>query len=152
MFLEQMNNSEIAGLLKPTVEALGFELWGIEYLAQGKHSLLRVYIDSEKGIHISDCEVVSKQISALLDVEDPIAGNYTLEVSSPGLDRPLFCSAHYQRFVGHKLVLKLRTPIEGARKFSGQIIRCDENDLVIECDGQEQVLPLREVVKANLSD
>ena len=81
---------QIASMLRATVEALGYELWGVEYLSQGRHSVVRVYIDSENGINVDDCASVSEQVGGVLDVEDPIRGEYTLEVSSPGMDRLLF--------------------------------------------------------------
>jgi len=86
---------QIQALLEPTVEALGYELWGLEYLSQGRHSTLRLYIESEQGISIDDCAAVSEQVSSVLDVEDPITGEYTLEVSSPGMDRLLFKPDQY---------------------------------------------------------
>ncbi len=86
---------QIQQMLEPTVEALGFDLWGVEYLSQGRHSVLRVYIEHEKGISVDDCAAVSEQVSGVLDVEDPITGEYTLEVSSPGMDRLLFKLEQY---------------------------------------------------------
>ena len=85
----------VTELIDTTIQVLGLDLWGVELLQQGKYSLLRIYIEREEGVTIEDCEKVSRQVSALLDVEDPIAGEYTLEVSSPGMDRPLFSIEHY---------------------------------------------------------
>ena len=99
----------IEDLLRPTVEALGFELWGLEYRAQGRRTLLRLYIDSESGVTVDDCAAVSHHISGVLDVEDPISGEYTLEVSSPGVDRLLFRLEHYPPYVGEWIELRLRT-------------------------------------------
>ena len=120
-----MNSSEvlITELIGTTVQALGLELWGVELLQQGRYSLLRVYIEREEGVTIEDCEKVSRQVSALLDVEDPIAGEYTLEVSSPGVDRPLFSVEQYAKYVGSEVNLKLRRAVDGRRKFKGQIIK-----------------------------
>lgn len=111
-----MIKNDIESLLYPIVSELGYQLWACEYLPQGKHSLLRVYIDRPEGIGLSDCELVSKQVSALLDVEDPIPGNYSLEVSSPGIPRPLFHKEHYLMYVGHEVYVKLRKAIDGKRK------------------------------------
>lgn len=112
-----------AGLLNTIIEralsALGYELLGVEYKAQGHRILLRIYIDSEQGIGLADCEKASRQISAALDIEDPMPGQYTLEVSSPGLERPLFKIAHYIRFIGHKIRLTTKKPVNGRRNFSG---------------------------------
>ena len=94
---------------------------GIEYVPSGKHSVLRLYIDCEKGIRVNDCETVSRQISSIMDVEDPISGQYNLEVSSPGIERPLFVISHYQRFLGHDVRLKTYRPIDGKRNFTGCI-------------------------------
>ena len=102
-------------MLAPAVAACGFELWGLEFFPQGKRSVLRIYIDGSEGITVEGCSAVSHQVSGILDVEDPIAGEYTLEVSSPGWDRPLFTLAHYQRFVASEVSLRLVAPINARR-------------------------------------
>ena len=145
-----MVRDDIERLLKPSIESMGYDLWGCEYLPQGKHSLLRVYIDKENGIGIEDCEQVSHQVSALLDVEDPISGNYSLEVSSPGIPRPLFSYWQYQRYVGHEVQLKLFRPIAGVRKFIGTIVSADETTLGIDVKGIKQDFLLSNIAKANL--
>src|SRR5258708_5349993 len=126
-----MIKKDIEAILKPLIVDLGYELWGFDYLSQGKHSLLRLYIDKEGGVTIDDCERVSKQVSALLDVEDPISGNYNLEVSSPGIPRPLFYKEQYKRYLGQLINLKVISPIEGSRKFSGTILNVGEDILTI---------------------
>ena len=108
---------QLHALLAPVVEALGYQCWGVEFLSQGRHSLLRVYIDHSNGILVDDCEKVSRQLSGVLDVEDPISSDYTLEVSSPGLDRPLFTLEQYAANVGEQIKIKLRSPFEGRRNF-----------------------------------
>ena len=123
---------KIVALINPVIEDMGYELLGVEYVASGKHSILRLYIDSEQGIGVDDCEAVSRQVSAIMDVEDPIAGQYSLEVSSPGIERPLFTLAHYQRFLGHDISLRLFRPIEGRRKFTGSIGSISEVNKTIE--------------------
>lgn len=110
---------DLQGLLAPVVEALGYQCWGIEFLSQGRHSLLRVYIDHADGILIDDCEKVSRQLSGVLDVEDPISDEYTLEVSSPGMDRPLFTLEQFSAHVGEQVKIRLRTPFDGRRNFRG---------------------------------
>lgn len=137
-------------IIGPGVEALGYELVGVEYLPQGRHSLLRVYIDSEDGIGVDDCERVSHQVSGVLDVEDPIRGQYTLEVSSPGLDRPLFTQAHYARFVGSEVQLRLHRPHNGRRKFKGRLTAVEGETITIEVDGEALSLELAEIEKAHL--
>ena len=137
-------------LITPVVEALGYELVGIEYVAQGRHSVLRVYIDSEEGIAVEDCADVSHQVSGVLDVEDPIKGAYHLEVSSPGLDRPLFEESHYARFAGHLAKLQLTAPIDGRKKFQGTLLGLKEGKVAIQVDGEERLLPFASIDKANL--
>lgn len=145
-----MIKTDIQQLLQPIVAELGYELWGCEYLAQGKHSLLRIYIDKENGIGITDCEIVSRQVSALLDVEDPIQGNYSLEVSSPGIPRPLFYKEHYQLYLGSNVQIKLYKPLNGSRKINGIIQSVDENILTVKNDEQEHKIEFSQIVKANL--
>ena len=118
--------------INPIVIDMGYELLGIEYVASGKHSVLRVYIDCEEGIGVNDCETVSRQVSSLMDVEDPINGQYNLEVSSPGIERPLFVIAHYQRFLGHDIRLRIYRPIDGKRNFTGSIGSVSETNNTIE--------------------
>ena len=119
-------------IINPIVIDMGYELLGIEYVASGKHSVLRLYIDCEKGIRVNDCEIVSRQVSAIMDVEDPINGQYNLEVSSPGIERPLFVMAHYQRFLGHDVHLRTYRKIDGKRSFTGCIGSVGETSNTIE--------------------
>jgi ribosome maturation factor RimP len=137
-------------MLEPTVEALGFELWGVEHISQGRHSVLRVYIDSENGIGVEDCAAVSHQVSAILDVEDPIAGEYTLEVSSPGMDRLLFKFEQFPGYVGEQIELRLRTPFEGRRKFKGVLKGIEGEDVVVQVDDHEYLLPYSAIDKARV--
>lgn len=146
-----MNKNDIQQLLEPIVSRLGYELWGCEYLSQGYHSLLRIYIDQEQGIGISDCERVSKEISAYLDVEDPISGNYSLEISSPGIPRPLFYSEHYSRYIGHEIQVKLYKPINGKRKLNAKIISVQGDTLILEVNGEQIEVDLSLILKANLT-
>ena len=142
---------QLIDLLKPVVEALGFEFWGLEYIAQGKNSVLRVFIDSENGIHVDDCAQVSRQISGVMDVEDPITSEYNLEVSSPGVDRPLFTLEHFSRYVGEFVDVKLRYAFEGRRKFKGKLVGIeDDEDIVVHVDDHEYLLPIDAIDKANL--
>ena len=118
--------------INPIVVDMGYELLGIEYVASGKHSVLRLYIDCEEGVGVNDCETVSRQVSSIMDVEDPISGQYNLEVSSPGIERPLFVIAHYQRFLGHDVRLRTYRSIEGKRNFTGSIGSVGETNNTIE--------------------
>ena len=140
----------VTELIDTTIQALGLELWGVELLQQGKYSLLRIYIEREEGVTIEDCEKVSRQVSALLDVEDPIAGEYTLEVSSPGMDRPLFSIEQYSQYVGSEVDLKLRRPLDGRRKFKG-LIKTVSGDIVgLTVDGSEYDLEFSDIEKASI--
>jgi ribosome maturation factor RimP len=143
-------DQQITDLLRGTVEALGFELWGVEYLSQGKHSLLRIYIDGENGVTVDDCASVSEQVGSVLDVEDPITGEYTLEVSSPGMDRLLFRLDQYPGFVGEIVDLRLRAPFEGRRKFKGVLTGIEGEDVVIRVDDHEYLLPHSAIDKARV--
>ena len=142
---------QVVDLIEPTVQAMGYELLGIEFLGQGQHSRLRLFIDKDAGITLEDCEQVSHQVSSLLDVEDPIRGQYSLEVSSPGLDRPLFKLAHFMRFVGQGVKLRLRQPQVGQRNFKGKIAAIEDAVLVLRMDdGAEVKVNVSDVEKANL--
>lgn len=142
--------TQLEVLLEPVVTALGCELWGLEYVAQGRKSMLRLYIEKEGGVLVEDCERVSRQVSATLDVEDPIQGEYTLEVSSPGMDRPLMTLEHFQRFVGENVALRLRIAFEGRRKFSGLLKGVEDDEIVLEIDSEEYLLPFELIDKANV--
>lgn len=141
---------QIAQMLESTVEALGFELWGLEYLSQGRHTLLRLFIDSENGISVDDCALVSQQVSSVLDVEDPISGDYTLEVSSPGMDRVLFKLEQFPAYVGEMVELRLRAPFEGRRKFKGTLKGIEGEDVVVQVDDHEYLIPHSVIDKARI--
>ena len=143
---------KVLSILNPSVNDLGYELLGVEYMPSGKRSILRLYIDSEKGIGVNDCEVVSRQVSAIMDVEDPISGQYNLEVSSPGIDRPLFNIEHYMRFLGHEVRIRTYRPVEGRRKFTGTIGSVSEksNTLELLTELGSVTLDIDLIEKANL--
>lgn len=141
---------QIQSMLTATVNELGFDLWGVEFIAQGKHSILRVFIEKDDGITVDDCALVSEHASAVLDVEDPISTEYALEVSSPGADRLLFQVEHYQQYVGGVVEVRLRRPFEGRRKFKGLLAGLEGEDIVVQMDGHEYLLPLEAVEKANV--
>ncbi|MDF1693082.1 MAG: ribosome maturation factor RimP [Zhongshania sp.] len=141
---------KIEELIRPGVEALGYELWGVDYQSHGRHTMLRVYIDSEKGIGVDDCAKVSHQISGVLDVEDPIAGEYNLEVSSPGMDRPLYTPEQYIQYVGNDINVRLRVAFEGRRKFLGRLMGIEDGDVVLMMEEHEYLLPFDQIDKANV--
>tara|TARA_B100000214_G_C23774920_1_gene538540 strand:- start:92 stop:562 length:471 start_codon:yes stop_codon:yes gene_type:complete len=140
----------VADIVQPTIEALGFELWGLEHLQRGRHSILRVFIDCENTVNLKDCETVSRQISALLDVEDPISGEYILEVSSPGLERPLFKIDQFAKFVGNKVKIAMMSQLKGRRKFTGVIECVSANKINLNVDGEVFKLDFAEIEKANV--
>lgn len=146
----RQQEQEIYTLIEPAVTLLGYELLGVRYSTSGKRATLRVYIDSEHGITVADCERVSYQVSGLLDVHDPVPGRYTLEISSPGLDRPLFFPGHFERFKGHRVSIKLGLPLDGRRKFSGELRGCHDGKVVVWSDDTEYVLPLDMINSARL--
>ncbi len=145
-----MTRDELANLLEPTVERLGYELVDLEVRLGGKGGLVRLYIDKPDGIDLDDCEKVSLAVSALLDVEDPVPGNYNLEVSSPGLDRKLTKVEHFQRFEGETVKVQLRFPMEGRRRFRGTLLSSDDENIVVEVDGESFSLPLKTIDTARL--
>lgn len=137
-------------LLEPVVAGLGYELTDLEVRLGGPDSVVRVFIDRPDGIALEDCEKVSREISVLLDVEDPIPGQYSLEVSSPGLDRKLTKPEHFQRFTGEDVRVKLRFPVEGRRNFRGALRAADEDTIEVEVDGKSHRLPLATIESARL--
>ncbi|MDE9764291.1 ribosome maturation factor RimP [Pseudomonas aeruginosa] len=141
---------QLQALLAPVVEAFGYECWGVEFISQGRHSVLRVYIDRPEGILIDDCEAVSRQVSGILDVEDPISGEYTLEVSSPGMDRPLFTLEQFAKHAGEQVKIRLRSPYEGRRNYQGILRGVEEQDVVVLVDDHEYLLPIDSIDKANI--
>ena len=132
------------------MQGLGYELVGIEYHPRGRSSLLRVYIDAPDGVNVDDCERASRQISSALDVDDPIPGQYMLEVSSPGLDRPLFTAEHFQRFSGSRVKLRVSPPLDGRRNFSGVLVGMRDDAVVVVEDDEEVAVPLQNIEQARL--
>lgn len=132
-------NARLEEMIKPAVDALGFELVGIEHIAQGRHSMLRIYIDHEDGITPDNCAEVSRQVSAVLDVEDPIHGAFTLEVSSPGAERPLFTLEQCAKFIGQQVDVKLHMPVDGRRHFKGALVAVEGDELTIELSEDESL-------------
>ncbi len=140
---------ELRKLVEPAITALGYELVGVEYF-QGKTGVLRIYIDSDEGIGVDDCSAVSHQVSGILEVEDPIRGQYSLEVSSPGLDRPLFQARDFVRFAGHQVTLRLLVPVGGKRKFKGVLGGLRDGQVVVEMDEEELVVAVEDIDQARL--
>ena len=137
-------------MLQGAVEDLGCELWGIECQRAGRFMTVRLFIDKEGGVTVDDCADVSRQVSAILDVEDPIADKYNLEVSSPGLDRPLFTLLQFERYIGQDIAVHLRIPVMERRKWQGKLERIENDMVILIVDGQEQVLVFGNIQKANV--
>ena len=136
-------------LLQPGAQALGYELVAVE-MSGGDTSILRAYIDSPDGITVTDCAKASRQFSAILDVEDPISNRYTLEVSSPGMDRPLAKPEHFIDVVGSQVKIKMATLVNGRRRFSGELVEATQEFAVVEVDGEQTELPYIDMDRARL--
>ena len=137
-------------LFEPVVDGLGYDLIEIEHFPNPKHGVLRLYIDKDGGVNVDDCSIVSRQISALIDVEEPVSGKFNLEVSSPGSDRPLRRLQDFQRFIGALVKIKTVMPLEGQRNFKGRMLEANEDRLVIETDEEELSLPMSAIDKARI--
>lgn len=140
----------LTALFTPIVQGLGYTLWGVEYRHSQHHALVKVYIDHEDGITVDDCSDVSHQISGVLDVEDPISVAYTLEVSSPGVERPLMKQEHFLRYVGEDIKVRLSWAVNERKNFLGKLTHVDEDNFKIQVDGVLYELPLNAVKRANL--
>jgi len=147
---KQLKSVKLTKLLQPLVEDLGYEFVGLDYGSDPNNAVLVIYIDQEAGVKVEDCEKVSREVAALLDVEDPIPGHYNLEVSSPGLDRPLFTPDQYERFTGEVVRVSLFAPQDGRRKFKGTILGTEGDQVKLELDGSEVLLEMNNIAKARL--
>ena len=146
-----MSNTEtLEALIEPVVNSFDCELWGVDYRPMNRSALLRVFIDRPDGVTLDHCSQVSYQLSGLLDVEDPIKVPYTLEVSSPGIDRPLLRLEHYRKHIGHDAKVRLKWPVEGARNFRGVIQSVEGDEITMNVDGGEVVFPFDAVSRGRL--
>jgi len=145
-----MTGDELRDLLEPAIERLGYELSDLEAKLGGGSGVIRVFIDQPEGVDLDDCEKVSLAVSALLDVEDPLPGHYNLEVSSPGLDRKLTKCEHFQRFSGEMVKVKMRFPIGGRKRFRGTLVSSNDENIVVEVDGESYSLPIATIDTARL--
>jgi ribosome maturation factor RimP len=145
-----MLRDQLGELLGPVVAGMGYELWEIEYAPRAGGGLLRLYIDSPDGISLDDCEKVSRAVSAVLDEADPIPNEYTLEVSSPGMDRVLRTRAHFERFAGERVKLEMIQLINGRKRFQGRLKQVGESEITLETDGGEVSLPIEDIHRARL--
>ena len=148
--MTSLTNSRLHKLFEPGAEALGFEVVAVELVGSGGSTTLRVYIDSPNGVTVDDCARVSHQLSAILDIEDPVPDRYTLEVSSPGLDRPLSKRQHFERAIGQEVKVRTQHYIEGRRRFTGVLQQVTDDAVVVDVDGEPYDLPLGDIEKARL--
>ncbi|SIN94545.1 ribosome maturation factor RimP [Sulfurivirga caldicuralii] len=140
----------IEQLVRPTIEEMGMEFWGCEYVPVGGRATLRIYIDKPGGVTVDDCADVSYEVSGILDVEDPIANAYNLEISSPGLDRPLFNREQFERFRDETVAVRTHDPVMGRRKFKGPITDVNEDGIAMEVDGETYEIDYDNIDKANV--
>ena len=144
------SGNDLETLFRPTVERMDYELVDVEFVRAGREPLLRIYIDSAQGITVDDCAAVSRQLGALLDVEDVISSAYRLEVSSPGLDRPLKRQEDFERFAGRQVSLRLHAHMDGQRRYTGQLLGLEQDGVLLKIDQDTKRFPLEDIAKARL--
>jgi len=142
---------KLEDLFRPTIESMGFELWAIEYIPAGRHTTLRGFADKQGGINVDDCAAISRQLSAIMDVEDPISDQYMLEVSSPGLDRVLIKPEHFKRYQGKSVRVRSAVAILGRKKINGLMTKVSDDAIEVEVDGELYEIPFGLIDKANLA-
>lgn len=141
---------KLVGLVEPLLSGLGYELVDLECSGSRGSSLVRIFIDRAAGVGIEDCELISREVSALLDVHDPVPTAYRLEVSTPGFDRVLRTPAHFARFQGAQLEVELAVPRDGRRRYTGRLLQSDASGLELAVDGAQVALAYPEVFRARL--
>ncbi len=146
-----MLRDQLSDMLAPVVVGLGYELWELEFAPRAGGGLLRLYIDADAGISLEDCERVSRAVSDALDAADPIPGSYTLEVSSPGLDRVLRTQSHFERYVGEPVRLEMMQPVDGRKRFAGRLIQVGSGQITLETDGGPVSLTIGDIHRARLA-
>ncbi len=146
----KLDSDGLEALIAPVVQGLGFTLWGVELRSSQHHALVKVFIDHHEGITVDDCSKVSHQISGVLDVEDPISVAYTLEVSSPGVERPLMKLEHFKKYLGRDIKVRLSWPVNERRNYIGTLAKVDEEEVSLNVDGDIVSFPFNAVKRANL--
>ena len=141
---------KLDSLIRSTVTGLGYEVWGYEYRPQTESALLRIFIESSKGVTVEDCSIVSRQIGAVLDVDDLIPVAYILEVSSPGIDRVLFDPDQYERYMGEQVKIRTRFPVDGRRNFKGKMVEVTDEGVILEIDNLDYEIPFEVVDRARV--
>lgn len=142
---------KLIALTEPLLGQLGYELVDLEYAPGRARAQLRVFIDRAEGVGLDDCERVSRELSALLDVEDPVPTGYTLEVSSPGLDRVLRTPAHFQRFVGERVRVELLSARDGRRRYTGRLAALNDEGIELDVDGAMVAVSFAQIGRARLA-
>jgi ribosome maturation factor RimP len=150
IFMRDVTMNELEAILTPSLAAIGIDWWGGVLQRRSRSALLRIYIDKPSGITVDDCARASHHIKDVLAVNDPVQGDYTLEVSSPGMDRPLFKPAQYAQFIGEKIKLKCRLPLEGQRQFQGLLRAADTNEVTLQCDQGSVTVLFENIERANV--
>lgn len=148
--LEEKVIDDVREILDPLIQEEGLELVDIEYRREGRGKVLRIYIDKEGGVTIGDCTKISRELGVLLDIHDVVPGPYTLEVSSPGLNRALRKPRDFERFKGRKVRIKTRSSIEGRVFFIGRLLDFTDNVASVDVDGRTYLIPYEEIERANL--
>ncbi|MBT8420532.1 MAG: ribosome maturation factor RimP [Gammaproteobacteria bacterium] len=143
-------SKQLCEIIEPAITGLGYELIGVQHFPRQEGALVRVYIDHPAGIGLDDCELVSHQISGVLDVSDPIRSQYNLEVSSPGPDRPLFKPSHFEQFKGCHIRIKLDASWQGRKNIAGELLGCRSNSVLVVEDDIEHAIPLDLIGTARL--
>jgi|SRR5579863_561482 len=149
--MTQTLRERLIALIEPLLARLGYELVELEFAAGRAHGALRLFVDRDAGITLDDCAAISREVSALLDLEDPIPHAYTLEVSSPGFDRVLRTRAHFGRFVGSRVLIELKEPRAGRRRYTGTLLTVDEAGIELEVDREQVAMRFAEIGKARLA-
>jgi ribosome maturation factor RimP len=150
---EAMLRDKLTALLQPVIAGLGYDLWDLEYVPGRGNALLRIYLDTEahEGITVADCERASRAVSEVLDAADPIPGNYTLEVSSPGVERPLRVARHFAPYAGERVLVEMVHPVEERRRFKGRLVAAGDDTIEVEVDGRLYRLPIAGIRQAHLA-
>lgn len=146
----KLDSDGLEALFEPIVQGFGFDLWGVQLRSSDNHAHVKIFIDHEDGITVDNCSDVSHQISGIMDVEDPISVAYTLEVSSPGLDRPLIRRKHFEKYVGKEIKVRLGWPVQERRNFLGTLTKLDEENITMMVEGELIEFPFNAVKRANL--
>ncbi len=141
---------DLSSIIRPAVECMGYIYWGLQFNGYGRRSVLRIYIDHPDGITLDDCSVVSNQISGVLDVEDLMRQAYTLEVSSPGIERPLLSNKHYELYIGAMIKVKSYTSFNNRKNFTGRLEAASANSITLKIEQESIDIPYGAIKQGRL--